>query len=88
MQSTNSIITLTLAILVSTVLAAQQDNILLSIKDRNATDETAIIKSNLLREIDLPGIQKNIAPVQNLFIITLDGFRWQELFNGAIHPAH
>jgi hypothetical protein len=24
-----------------------------------------------------------IKPVQNLFIITLDGFRWQELFNGV-----
>jgi hypothetical protein len=23
--------------------------------------------------------------VKNLFIITLDGFRWQELFNGAEH---
>jgi type I phosphodiesterase/nucleotide pyrophosphatase len=24
-----------------------------------------------------------VAPVQNLIIITLDGFRWQEIFNGA-----
>ncbi|HEY2720326.1 MAG TPA: alkaline phosphatase family protein [Chitinophagaceae bacterium] len=24
-----------------------------------------------------------VAPVQNLFIITIDGFRWQEIFNGA-----
>ncbi len=24
-----------------------------------------------------------VLPVQNLFIITLDGFRWQEVFNGA-----
>ncbi len=22
-------------------------------------------------------------PVENIFIITIDGFRWQELFNGA-----
>ena len=28
-------------------------------------------------------IQKDLSPVQNLFIITLDGFRWQELFTGA-----
>ncbi|MEO7308019.1 MAG: hypothetical protein ABIR78_07820 [Ferruginibacter sp.] len=34
-------------------------------------------------EKDLPFLQKNVAPVHNLFIITLDGFRWQELFNGA-----
>ena len=88
MQSTNSFITLTLAILVSMALCAQQDNVALSIKNKNATDDTSIMKKDLLQEIDLPGIQKNIAPVQNLFIITLDGFRWQELFNGAIHPAH
>ena len=25
----------------------------------------------------------NFSPVQNLFIITIDGFRWQELFSGA-----
>ncbi len=30
-----------------------------------------------------PILPKDIAPVQNIFIITLDGFRWQELFNGA-----
>lgn len=34
-------------------------------------------------ELNIPVIQKNIAPVQNLFIITIDGFRWQELFSGA-----
>ena len=28
---------------------------------------------------------QNLAPVQNVFIITLDGFRWQELFAGADH---
>jgi hypothetical protein len=28
-------------------------------------------------------IQTKIEPVQNLIIITLDGFRWQEVFNGA-----
>jgi hypothetical protein len=28
-------------------------------------------------------VPKNIPPVHNLFIITVDGFRWQELFNGA-----
>src|SRR5262250_1411738 len=25
----------------------------------------------------------SISPVQNLFIITIDGFRWQEVFSGA-----
>jgi hypothetical protein len=25
----------------------------------------------------------SVSPVQNLFIITVDGFRWQEVFNGA-----
>src|SRR5689334_10405162 len=30
-------------------------------------------------------IQQDIDPVQNLIIITLDGFRWQEVFNGADH---
>ena len=28
-------------------------------------------------------IASGISPVQNLFIITIDGFRWQEIFNGA-----
>jgi hypothetical protein len=27
--------------------------------------------------------QSNISPVKNLFIITIDGFRWQEVFTGA-----
>lgn len=26
---------------------------------------------------------KSVSPVKNLFIITIDGFRWQEVFNGA-----
>ncbi|MFN8290627.1 MAG: hypothetical protein U0U70_10245 [Chitinophagaceae bacterium] len=34
-------------------------------------------------EVNQPVLQKNIRPVQNLFIITIDGFRWEELFNGA-----
>lgn len=40
--------------------------------------------------VPFPGTQKldhqaaaTAKPVQNLFIITLDGFRWQELFSGA-----
>ena len=28
-------------------------------------------------------IQNNITPAGNIFIITLDGFRWQEIFDGA-----
>jgi hypothetical protein len=28
-------------------------------------------------------VHSSISPVQNLFIITIDGFRWQELFSGA-----
>lgn len=28
-------------------------------------------------------ILNNLAPAQNVFLITLDGFRWQELFTGA-----
>jgi Type I phosphodiesterase / nucleotide pyrophosphatase len=30
-----------------------------------------------------PSIKSNVASSENIFIITLDGFRWQELFTGA-----
>jgi hypothetical protein len=30
-----------------------------------------------------PSVSPGISPVQNLFIITIDGFRWQEIFSGA-----
>jgi hypothetical protein len=35
------------------------------------------------KPIITPTSHSNISPVQNLFIITIDGFRWQEVFMGA-----
>ena len=46
-----------------------------------------ILLSVSLQPTQKPAIQQNnstqVQPVQNLFIITLDGFRWQEVFTGA-----
>ena len=35
------------------------------------------------KPIQTSNLHSSIPPVQNLFIITIDGFRWQELFAGA-----
>src|SRR6266705_3224211 len=48
---------------------------------------TCIILAMCLQAAKNPSKQQSISsdlpPVQNLFIITIDGFRWQEVFTGA-----
>jgi hypothetical protein len=43
----------------------------------------AVLQQQLTDPV-LQSVQKNtIPPAGNIFIITIDGFRWQEVFNGA-----
>ena len=82
MKRTNLISTCTLAVLIHTTTLAQQ--FVASERNQNSPAGGSLItKITQLPETELPGDQKSIPPVHNLFIITLDGFRWQELFNGA-----
>jgi hypothetical protein len=62
------------------IVNAQQDNL-----ERAGTliPDSIVWKKPASEEKNISIIPKNIAPVQNLFIITLDGLRWQELFTGA-----
>jgi len=60
-----------LAIFIGGVSTAQQVNMSIGEKDKGFIGNYQ------------PGIFPNISPVQNLFIITIDGYRWQELFSGA-----
>lgn len=41
------------------------------------------VVGEVMTDLKSPQLQRDVPPVQNLFIITLDGFRWQELFGGA-----
>jgi hypothetical protein len=82
MKRTNLISTCTLAVLIHITSSAQQ--LVASERNQNSPVEGSLItKIRKLPESELSGSQKNIPPVHNLFIITLDGFRWQELFTGA-----
>ncbi|HEY6505727.1 MAG TPA: alkaline phosphatase family protein [Chitinophagaceae bacterium] len=43
----------------------------------------AALQQQLTDPISPPATKNTISPAENIFIITLDGFRWQEVFTGA-----
>jgi hypothetical protein len=75
-QNMKCLIILLLIICFSLDDFSQQDNVSLN-------SEKIRKKKKHRKNDDKYRIQGNIDPVENLFIITLDGFRWQEIFNGA-----
>lgn len=43
----------------------------------------AVLQQQLTDPVSASASKKNISPAGNIFIITIDGFRWQEIFTGA-----